>query len=594
MLRPVFGHSRRLAGRALFTQRQFCVAGASVTQAQVLRHGPAGVLVSGALGEGGAEIDRGCVVDHEGGRFVCAFRVGSYWFATPLSGGAGWQQWRGGAARSLEEGRDSAASVVACLRTPTPTQKERVPLAEGLPTGVIALDTLAPVGKGQSLLFCGPRGTGKSSMACEVLERVLSTRHVDQAIRFRLDESAPALDDAVQDGDSFAELVVSTEAAAEQDRALLLPSMLEAVAAAEKARDAGQHALLVLDTVEPLIDAWRQAVSWVEEVSGKGLESELAQVERRGCFSNLLERAALLAPSDNRSGGSLTLLVLAETEAMAALGAGSAPSSSKSSTENAVTYEMSEFASRKQSEQDRLQRLVDRGIPLTASALKALGVALPVREGSRGGWEDEVAAMREMQSLSDGQVIFDSSAAERGQFPTVMPGATFSRFGLGSSGAGGADSQSVPSLQSRRDVRPPALQAVAAHLRIELALEQEARFRPASTDPQGAEIMDGAHSHRMRAVRAALLQPLRTPLRSEEMTVLLLAACSGALDQLTLEQAAYVLQGGSHAPLLQYFKTNAPQVLSRIAEEEHVSVATARELDVTARLFAALQRAGAA
>merc|ERR1712232_519489 len=117
--------------------------------------------------------------------------------------------------------------------------------------------------------------------------------------------------------------------------------------------------------------------------------------------------------------------------------------------------------------------------------------------------------MRELQSLSDGQIVLDAGAARAGNFPAVEPGATFSRFGLGSSTKGqegSAAGSSVPPRERLRDVRPPALQAVAAHLRTNLALEREAHFRPSS----GA--LGAAQSSQMAAVRSALLQPSRTPL----------------------------------------------------------------------------------
>lgn len=194
---------------------------------------------------------------------------------------------------------------------------------------------------------------------------------------------------------------------------------------------------------------------------------------------------------------------------------------------------------------------------------------------------------RELQSLSDGQVVLDSQAAAAGEFPALVPGATFSRFGLGSAGS---PSEALPvgeeAIRQRRDVRPAALQAVAAHLRTELALEREARFRPVSGE------VDGAQSKWMRAVRAAMLQPPRTPLLPAEMAALLLVACSGALDPLGDVEAAAALQGGSTSPLVQHLNQAAPHVLQKLAEQEgQLPTAALRELEVAARLFVELRKA---
>eukprot|EP00913_Durusdinium_trenchii_P026601 g24957.t1 len=221
---------------------------------------------------------------------------------------------------------------------------------------------------------------------------------------------------------------------------------------------------------------------------------------------------------------------------------------------------------------------------------QALGIAVP------GSKVDDGLAARELQSLADGQVVLDPS---RSRFPAIEPGASFSRFGLGST--------SGPEAKAR-DVRPPALQvspflggeldrsdenwdlgpemdpvltsqAVAAHLRTLLALESEARFRPAEQE------VDRHQTRQMECVAAALRQPADAPLLWQEMTALLLAASSGALDTLPLDEAMDSLAGGSRSPLLLHLRDAAPGALQKITEEAQPSQSTIRELEVALRLF---------
>lgn len=283
------------------------------------------------------------------------------------------------------------------------------------------------------------------------------------------------------------------------------------------------------------------------------------------------------------------MLALADSEALAARTGplGSVETAAGSGAAGSAVYALADFEGRKASELERLRRLADRGVPLTDSALKAVGIAPPSRAGAGSGHAllaAQESVMRELQSLSDGQIVLDLAAAAVGDFPAVMPGATFSRFGLGSTSGAGA--QTAPrASHERRDVRPPALQAVAAHLRTNLALEREAHFRPSS----GPE--DGVQSAHMKAVRATLLQPPRRPLQPEEMTALLLLACGGALAALPEQEAAKALRGGASSPLLRHLREAAPGVLQLMAEEEQLSDSTVRELEVSARVFVALRQA---
>lgn len=225
---------------------------------------------------------------------------------------------------------------------------------------------------------------------------------------------------------------------------------------------------------------------------------------------------------------------------------------------------------------ERIKRLEERGVSLTDKTLAAIGIAPPAHRMQKS---EHSVAMRELQSLSDGQIVLDQAMAKTGAFPAVVPGTTFSRFGLGSTNP----QPGAASVQ--RDVRPTALQGVAAHLRMELALENDARFREVGSDA------DVAQSTRMEAVKATLLQGRHTHLQTEEMVALLLAACSGAFDRLPHEKAVASLRGGSSSPFIQYLNSSAPLLLQRLKGDDRIPKELASELDVSIRCFVALQAA---
>jgi len=537
----------------------------------------------------------GSVVQHSGLQWLCLFAVDRHWISIPSI------------AATKAPSSPDIETIAEFLRQPTPTQQERAQLRDCVPTGIAAVDVLAPLGRGQSMLLCGPSGSGKSTLACDLVDYALRRNSFSQVIHFSTDSSNNGGKSAILPDDErileFAAPRSKVDSATAGD-ATQLASLLNAFEVAQRVRDDGGHALLILDTFGPALAAWDQAVTWSKLESGSSINADMLASHRRDFFANLLERAGSMA-----SGGSLTLLALMDTEAF---GAGPGAVEMATLADVGKAYSIDDFAGRRQSELERLRRLLKRGISLTDPLLASLGITPPSGSGQKGA--ADVGVARELQSLSDGQIILDGAAARAGAFPAVMPGATFSRFGLGSSGRAGASaSGSGMPAQSKaeadaeqrplRHARPKALEAVAAHLRLELALEQEERFRPSSKSKAaggaaggtaggaGDASVDAAHSTRMRSVRAALLQPPGAHLDPGETAAMLLAVCSGALDKLPSNMAAEALRGGSGSPLVQHLRSAASGVLQSLSEESTVSVSTARELDIAVRLFVAMRQA---
>lgn len=456
--------------------------------------------------ENDTSLGRGSIVQHEGEEWACIFQIDKYWFAAPLN-----------QAKLTTQNGIPMGTAVECLQRPTPTQAERARLTKGVPTGIIAIDTLVPIGLGQSLIIAGPRSTGKSTLAREISDYAFTVGQFDKSFWFCTEPSTHSDGEKQKPTDACVEL--SVKSPFPDSQAALLTALYAVVGAAEVARNAGEHVLVVLDTLAPLLHAWNNAQQWAEAVRGELMGSGFANAQARSCFAGLFERAGYLA-----RGGSLTLLVLVDTD--------------EEAKPNSVQRHMI---------------------------------------GGNSGM------FRELQSLSDGQVVLDKAKANAGNFPAIVAGASFSRFGLGSNEKEGQQPQ-----QRARDVRPAALQPVAAHLRMHLALEADSQFRPKSTSA------DDLQSKRMLAVQAALLQPPRAPLRPKEMVVLLLAAASGAFDSVSVGEAMRALRGGANAPLLQHIQAESPHVLQNICEDERISQNTALDLNTAVRIFLAMEQAKSA
>eukprot|EP00929_Paragymnodinium_shiwhaense_P078772 TRINITY_DN40859_c0_g1_i2.p1 TRINITY_DN40859_c0_g1~~TRINITY_DN40859_c0_g1_i2.p1 ORF type:complete len:615 (+),score=138.74 TRINITY_DN40859_c0_g1_i2:80-1924(+) len=549
----------RVACRACSTSSTAEGGGASSTQAvdgssyAVQRRGDGCLLLKAATS---TSLKRGRLVTEGGVAHVCLLEVDKYWYALAL---------------------DADSTAAQCLQRPTPTQAERARLAEYVSSGVAAVDTLAPIGLGQSMLICGPVGSGKTVLAREIIENSLEAGRFARIVRVSTD----ALGTSAMEGE--------TGTLVEEHEASTLQDLLAALNSAEVLREQGNDTLVVLDTAQPFIKAWDDAVEMAKAArEGAPLDKDLLQAQRRNYFSGLTERAAYML-----DGGSLTLLVIVDTDAMAAMFTSGVASAAAQSGGDTV-YTLADFDGRSEKELKRLRDLADRNISLTMQTLTKLGIQAPGGEVDDDR-VDASACARELQSLSDGQIVLDLQAAQARQFPAVEPGASFSRFGLGRSKADTAAAEGPGAAAERRDVRPPALQAVAAHLRMQVALEREVHFRPPSGDaaksPQAGA--DGALSTRMAIVRAALLQTARARMTHEEITAVLLACCSGALDALPEAEAAKLVRGGKESALLSHLREAVPGVLATLKAGGKLEGSLAKELDVSVRLFVALRKAAA-
>jgi F-type H+-transporting ATPase subunit alpha len=185
----------------------------------------------------------------------------------------------------------------------------RQPVEQPLQTGLKAVDSMIPIGRGQRELIIGDRSTGKSAIA---LDTIINQRGGDVhcfyvAIGQKLSTVRGVVDILEREGAmQFTTVVVAT---ASDAAAMQYIAPYSGCTMAEYYRDAGKHALAVYDDLSKHASAYRQVSLLLRRPPGR----EAFPGDVFYLHSRLLERAAKM--SDAQGGGSLTALPIIETQA---------------------------------------------------------------------------------------------------------------------------------------------------------------------------------------------------------------------------------------------------------------------------------------
>merc|ERR1712149_22818 len=171
----------------------------------------------------------------------------------------------------------------------------RQSVKEPMQTGIKAVDSLVPIGRGQRELIIGDRQTGKTAVAIDTI--------INQK-RFTVAQIVKRLTDA--DALKYT-IVVSATASDAAPLQYLAP--YSGVAMGEYFRDNGMHAVIIFDDLSKQAVAYRQMSLLLRRPPGR----EAYPGDVFYLHSRLLERGAKM--SDAMGGGSLTALPIIETQA---------------------------------------------------------------------------------------------------------------------------------------------------------------------------------------------------------------------------------------------------------------------------------------
>ena len=209
----------------------------------------------------------------------------------------------------LDGGEPVAAERLAPVEQPAPAIVDRALVTRPLATGLLVVDAMIPLGRGQRELIIGDRGTGKTAIAVDAIinQRSSDVICVYAAIGQKASSVAQVIDAVRRDGAPERCLFVVGEADAAPGLQWLTP--YSACTMAEHFMASGRDVLLVIDDLTKHAAAYRQISLLLRRPPGR----EAYPGDIFYIHSRLLERAAKLAPE--RGGGSLTALPIAETQA---------------------------------------------------------------------------------------------------------------------------------------------------------------------------------------------------------------------------------------------------------------------------------------
>ncbi len=182
---------------------------------------------------------------------------------------------------------------------------------EPLMTGIVAIDAMFPIGRGQRELIIGDRQTGKTALAIDTMinqaKQKTGVVNVYVAIGQKLSKIARLVDRLKQEGVMDQTIIVATGPS--DPASLLYLAPYAATAMGEYFRDNSQHALMIYDDLTKHAVAYRQMSLLLRRPPGR----EAYPGDVFYLHSRLLERSAKL--SDELGAGSLTALPIIETQA---------------------------------------------------------------------------------------------------------------------------------------------------------------------------------------------------------------------------------------------------------------------------------------
>lgn len=345
---------------------------------------------------------------------------------------------------------------------------ERIPVKRPLQTGIKAIDTMIPIGRGQRELIIGDRQTGKTAIAIDTIINQKGKDVVCIYVAVGQKNSTIAYIIKILEDHGAMDYSIVVAASASDPSPLQYLAPYSGCAMGEYFRDHGQHSLLIYDDLSKHAAAYREIALLLRRPPGR----EAYPGDVFYLHSRLLERAAKL--NDENGGGSLTALPIIETQA-----------------------------------------------------------------GDVSGY-----IPTNVISITDGQIYLEPELFNAGIRPAINVGISVSRVG--------------------GNAQIKAMKQVAGQLRLDLA-----QYRELVTFAQfGTELDRASQAQLDRGERLTevLKQKQYEPLPVEKQILVVYAGNRGFLDEFQVHEI-----GEYERRLYEYFETEHPDILKKIAEEKEIS-----------------------
>jgi F-type H+/Na+-transporting ATPase subunit alpha len=214
---------------------------------------------------------------------------------------------------ALGEPIDGKGEIVSEISQPIERKAlgviQRQPVKEALQTGIKAIDSMIPIGRGQRELIIGDRQTGKTAIAIDTIinQRDSDVYCIYVAIGQKKSSVAKLVKKLQENNAMDYTIVVSTSASDPASMNYIAP--YSGCTIGEYFRDNGKHALIIYDDLSKHAVAYREISLLLRRPPGR----EAYPGDVFYLHSRLLERASKL--NDELGGGSLTALPIIETQA---------------------------------------------------------------------------------------------------------------------------------------------------------------------------------------------------------------------------------------------------------------------------------------
>lgn len=207
----------------------------------------------------------------------------------------------------MDGGDAIKGETTRCVESPAPAIIDRQKVSEPLQTGILAVDAMIPIGKGQRELIIGDRQTGKTSLA---IDTILNQKGKDVlCIYVAIGQRASSVGKIVRTlkahgAMDYTTIVLST---ADDSAPLQYLAPYTGAAIGEHWMEEGKDVLIVYDDLSKHAVAYRAISLLLKRPAGR----EAYPGDVFYIHSRLLERAARMA--DEKGGGSMTALPIIET-----------------------------------------------------------------------------------------------------------------------------------------------------------------------------------------------------------------------------------------------------------------------------------------
>ena len=410
---------------------------------------------------------------------------------------------------------------------------ERKDVDTPVQTGIKAIDSMIPVGRGQRELIIGDRQTGKTALAIDTIINQKGKDLICIYVAIGQKRASVARTVALLERFGAMDHTIVVVSAADDPAALQYLAPYAGCAIGEEFAQRGLDALVVYDDLSKHAWAYRQVSLLLRRPPGR----EAYPGDVFYLHSRLLERAVRLADD--------FVIVPKDFEGEA-------------STEDAVDDKVY-GGPLAEHEVNEALKVMDDSSKHRVALVKGSGgslTALPIIETLLGDVSAYIPT--NVISITDGQIYLESELFNAGIRPAINAGLSVSRVG--------------------GDAQTKAMKQVAGRLRLDMAAYREvAAFAQFGSDLDAATQSQLSRGQRLQEI---LKQLQYKPMALEAQIVILFAATNGYADNVAVDQVS-----AWEAALLRNIETSHPDILKDIANEKAITDETREKLDQAVEIF---------